>query len=250
MNRLVQTTKLFVKRNSSTILTCVGAAGVVTTSVMAVKATPKAMMLLDKAKEEKGSELTKWETVNIAGPVYIPSVIVGLSTITCIFGANLLNKRHQASLMSAYALLDSSYKDYRSKVQELYGDDANLNVITEIAKDEYAENDISVSDGTQLFYDAFSARYFESTMEEVLFQEYEVNRVMAIGEGVYLNYFYDNLGLDHEIGYDDLGWSCGSMYDIHWHPWIEFEHTKTTMDDGLECTIITMPLEPYPYLEY
>ena len=42
----------FLKRNASTILTCVGAVGVVATSVMAVKATPKALILLEKAKGE------------------------------------------------------------------------------------------------------------------------------------------------------------------------------------------------------
>ena len=40
-----------------------------------VKATPKALSLLEQAKEEKGEELTKLETVKIAGPAYIPSIV-------------------------------------------------------------------------------------------------------------------------------------------------------------------------------
>ena len=116
MNHLLHHSKLFFKRNSSTILTCVGALGVVTTSVLAVKATPKALALIEAAKEEKGEELTPVETVQVAGPVYIPAIVTGVSTIACIFGANALNKRQQAALMSAYALLDSSYKEYKAKV--------------------------------------------------------------------------------------------------------------------------------------
>ena len=48
--------KLFFKRNASTILTCVGGIGVVATAVVAVKDTPKAMQIIEKAKEEGGKE--------------------------------------------------------------------------------------------------------------------------------------------------------------------------------------------------
>ena len=153
MNRLLSKSQLFLRRNSATILTCVGAVGVVATSVMAVKATPKALILLDEAKEEKGEELTKLETVKIAGPAYIPSVVLGVSTLACIFGANVLNKRGQASIMSAYALADNSYKEYRKKVDELYGKEAGEQVRAEIVKDKYEDAEIEVSDGKRRYYD-------------------------------------------------------------------------------------------------
>lgn len=100
----------FWHRNVSTVLTCLGSVGLVATTVLSIKATPKALQLIEEAKEEKGEELTKWEKVKVAGPKYIPTVLVGVSTLVCIFGANVLNKRQQASLISAYALLDESYK--------------------------------------------------------------------------------------------------------------------------------------------
>ena len=53
----------FVKRNTPTILTCVGAAGVVTTSVFIAKATIKAVDILEEAKKEKGEELTRSEKI-------------------------------------------------------------------------------------------------------------------------------------------------------------------------------------------
>ena len=111
----------FIKKNAPTILTCIGAAGVIVTTVMAVKETPKALSLLEDAEEEKGEELTKWEKVKIAGPVYIPSIITGAATIACIFGSNVISKRQQATLTTAYALLDNSYKEYKKKVDEVYG---------------------------------------------------------------------------------------------------------------------------------
>ena len=250
MNNLLNVSKVFLQRNSSTILTCVGAVGVVATSVMAVKATPKAMRILDEAREEKQDELTKFEAFKAVAPVYIPSVIAGVSTIACIFGANILNHRTQASLMSAYALLNSSYKDYKNKVEELYGEGSNKQVRQEIAKDKYVETEVP-TDGKQLFYDFFSGRYFESTMETVRWAEYETNRAMSVYGAVSLNDFYEMLDLPHDSSYDELGWSAGQIEEMYWHPWIEFDHEDFVADDGLECCIIHIPFDPFPgYLDY
>lgn len=246
MNAVLRQSKLFVKRNASTILTTAGAVGVVVTSVMAVKATPKALRLLEDAKREKGEDLTKLEVIATAAPVYIPSVLVGTATIACVFGANVLNKKQQAAMMSAYALLDQSYKDYKKKVDELYGEGSNKEVEHEIVKDKYNESDLTATDedGKELFYDAFSERYFRSTMADVLEAEYEINHILAQDCGVYLNEFYDQLGLD-EVDYGDyLGWSTFELVETYWYCWVEFEHEKVTMDDGLECTIIHMVKEP------
>ena len=46
--------RLFAKRNASTVLTCLGGIGVVATSIMAVKAIPKALKLIEEAEREKG----------------------------------------------------------------------------------------------------------------------------------------------------------------------------------------------------
>lgn len=249
--------KEFLRRNSSTILTCVGAVGVVATSVMAVKATPKALTLIDKAKKEKGEELTKFETVKVAGPAYIPAVITGAATIACIFGSNVISKHQQASLMSAYALLDSSYKEYKNKVDELYGEEAGEKVRAEIAKDKYTGDGTLLDDSKELFYDFYSGRYFESTKEAVLWAEYETNRALYVNGGVGLNEFYELLGLEPRLGYEEIGWTCSQLEEMYWHPWIEFDHEETIIDDdageesGLECTIINLPMEPVMgYLDY
>ena len=70
MNKFLFKSKVFLSRNSSTILTCIGGVGVVATVVTAVKATPKAMALIEEAKEEKGADLTKVETVITAAPAF------------------------------------------------------------------------------------------------------------------------------------------------------------------------------------
>lgn len=249
MNKLLNASKLFVKRNGSTILTCAGGAGVVATAVLAVKATPKAMMLLERAKEEKGEDLTKFEVIRAAAPAYIPTVLIGMSTIACIFGANTLNKYQQGSLMSAYALLDSSYKEYKSKVVDLYGDEADLRVREEIAKDKYAGDEITPDNDKVLFYDEFSGRYFQSTTVNVLKAEYEVNKKLSTWGGVYLNEFYELVGLPTTDYGDHLGWSAAGMYEMYWEEWLDFNHEKFMLDDGLEGYIITYSQEPTPGFE-
>lgn len=245
MNNFLRKSQLFIKRNSGTILTCVGGVGVVATSVMAVQATPKALRKLDAATEEKGEALTKLEVVKVAGPSYIPAVVTGVATIACIFGANALNKRQQAALMSAYALLDNSYKEYKKKVIELYGGDADERVRGEIAKDKYVEEDIKdEDDGKQLFYDEYSQRYFRATTADVLRAEYNMNYRLQTFWGAYLNDFYDMLGIPRVDYGDYLGWSNAELYETTWESWLDFHHEKVIMDDGLECTIITMSAEP------
>lgn len=102
-----------LKKASPTILTCIGAAGVVATAVLAVKATPKADSLIktDSRRNHDGDPYaaTKLEAVKSCWKCYIPAAATGVATIICIFGANTLNKKQQASLASAYALINRSY---------------------------------------------------------------------------------------------------------------------------------------------
>lgn len=244
MNKLLGQSKAFLSRNASTILTCIGGVGVVATAVLAAKATPKALKVVEQAKEEKGEELTKFEVVKAAGPAYIPSILVGASTIACIFGANVLNKRKQAAIMSAYALLDNSYKEYKNKVVELYGEDADDRVREELAKDKYQEEKIEVEGDQRLFYDEFSERYFESTMEKVIEAEYKVNQKISKWSGASLNEFYEHLDIPTTDYGNSMGWSADHLMETGWNTWLDFEHKKILIDDDLECIIISFGSEP------
>lgn len=258
---LLHQSQLFFKRNAPTILTVLGGAGIVVTSVMAVKATPKALEILEEAKEEKGEDLTPIEIVKAAGPVYIPTVIIGVSTLACVFSANALNKRQQAALSSAYALIDSSFKEYKGKLKELYGEETHNNVVNAIAvekaedmciRNSYMCGTCSLSEEAsdsepRLFYDMHSGRYFESTIEQVLNAEYHLNRNYILRGYAYLNELYEFLGIEETDYGSVMGWAPhdDGMY------WIEFNHRKVVMDDGLECYILEMPFEPtYDFFEY
>lgn len=260
MSNLLSQTKLFWKRHGSTILTCVGGAGVVATTVLAVKATPKALQKIDEAKEEKGEELTRFETIKTAGPVYIPTIATGAATIACIFGANVMNKRRQATLASAYMLLDQSFKEYKNKLIELHGVETHQEIVDAIAI-EKAENisvtgayfatscDLTADEACGdpvLFYEEHSNRYFEATIEQVINAEYHLNRNYILRGYSYLNELYEFLGLEETDYGSVLGWTPTDEGEY----WIEFNHRKVALDDGLECYILEMPFEPtYDFLE-
>jgi hypothetical protein len=217
---------------------------------MAVKATPKALTLIEEATENKGDKLTVLETVAVAGPAYIPAVVTGAATIACIFGANVLNKRQQAALMSAYALLDTQYKDFKNKFTELYGEDAAQKVREGIAKDKYEEGNIVLEDSNKLFYDEFSGRYFEAPMERVIKAEYEVNRKITQYGGAEINEFYEWLDIPQLDALNRIGWSTGGLMADAWKSWVDFKHDKVVLDDGLECYIVSSWPEPMYDYEY
>lgn len=244
MNNLLEGAKLFVDRNGATILTCLAGVGLCATAYLTAKATPKAMARVEEAREEKGEELTKAEVAVAAAPAYITPVVTGVATLACMFGANALNKRQQASLVSAYALVENSYRQYRNKVEELYGEEASDKVRAEIAKDKYEENPLQPEGDLKLFYDDFSGRLFESTIEKVMEAEYNINRDLSMRDYATLNEFYEYLGLVPIEGGDELGWSTGMNFDHYWQSWIDFGHHKDTMGDDLECITITMFGEP------
>ena len=238
--------QVFLRKHSSTILTVVGAAGVVATTVFAVKATPKAMTLIEEAECEKGEKLTVVETVKVAWKPYIPAAITGVSTIACIFGANYLNTRKQASLMSAYALLDSAYKEYRNKTNELYGEDADINVKKEIVKTKFynSKDDFDLEEDEELFFDYEGCRWFRSTVEKVHEAEYKFNQNLTMSGFACINEFYDILGIERtDAGYQ-LGWSTITNDDIYGLSSFKVELEKTEMDGGMECYIMTYPCPP------
>lgn len=202
--------------------------------------------------------ILKKEAIKSAWKCYIPVALVGGTTISCIVGANILNKQAQASLASAYALLDSSYREYKGKLKELYGEEAHNNIVDAIVKEHcedvyiHTDNLIGTScldfitsdpEVTRTFYDSFSKRYFETTINKVLQAEYHLNRNYTMGGSITLNEFYNFLGLSEIDCGDEIGWDIynGELY------WIDFAHHVTKLDDGMEICIIDFEWNPMPF---
>lgn len=228
-NKLIGKSKAFFRLHSSTILTCIGAIGVVATAISTAKLTPKALDILEQAKDEKGSKLTKLETANVLTPVYIPAIVIGASTIACIFGANVLNKQKQASLMSAYALIDNYHKEYRNTLISLHGEEADVEIRNAMARKrcDYHQIGLDVPDGKVIFYEEISGESILRYEREIMDAEYHLNRNFAMRGYATLNEFYMFLGLPQTDYGEELGWSMDDGYS-----WIDFEHNQISRDDG------------------
>lgn len=257
-NKIITQSKIRLKHGSPTILTCLGAIGVVATSVLAIQATPKAVRKIraDSCINHDGDPdvYTKMEAFQSAWLCYIPASLVGMSTIACIFGANILNKHQQATITSAYTLLSNTYQDYERKTKEIFGEEGHQKIIDAIAAER--ADDVYISspgicgsdslsfsernpEDVRLFYDSFSERYFESTISQVLEAEYHLNRNWALGREICVNDLYDFLGIDKIPGGEALGWFYEDGIS-----WIDFNHHKTVLNDGLEVYVIDIEYPP------
>jgi hypothetical protein len=252
LQKLCSKTARFVKRNSSTILTIAGAAGMIATVVTAVAATKKAVALTNAAKEEKGEDLTTTEVLATVAPSYIPTILLGGATLACMFGANALSRRQQASIVSAYMLVDGMHKEYQDKVKELLGEETHTRIRDAIAMDHCKDaggyvpgyGSLDTNGETRLFYEEYRGRYFESTIEAVLNAEYHLNRNFSMRGYANLNEFYEFLGLSETEEGEVLGWSQWQLAEQYEATWIDFSNRLVTMEDGLECYVIEFPIPP------
>lgn len=248
--RKMNNLSLFLKKNSSTILTVTGAVGVVATTVTAVKATPKALELLKEAEEKKGEKLTTLEKVKVAGPVYIPSAAIGLGTLACVFGANALNKKQQASLISAYALLENSYKQYKGKITEVFGEDAHAQIKTAIVEEELEKMEeqgetLELRDDEEcMFFEYSSMQRFGADPRKVEEAEEVFNAMFAMKGYASLNDFLELIGAEPiDVG-NEVGWTTMEAMHFYGEPRIDFIHDTAVLDDGMEVIIISCDLEP------
>lgn len=240
--------KTAIKKHSPEILTGIGIAGMITTTVMAVRATPKALILIEERKEEIGAEkLEAMDMVKTAWACYIPAAITGTLSVACLIGASSVNARRNAALATAYTLSESALKDYQGKVIEMFGEKKNEAVKDAIAKDKVEKNPVVTREviitekGNTLCYDAISGRYFKSDIEKIKKAECELNRQMLDDMCVSLNDFYYEIGLDSVKLGDELGWNVDSGY-------IDLSFSSQLASDGTPCLVIDYSVAPrYDY---
>lgn len=231
-------------RNGTTVLSFVAAIGVVGTTVSAIHATKKYEQILHEKQADTCDELDTADKVKIAIPTYAPTVLLGVTTIGCIFGANYLNKQKQAALTSAYMALDSSFKQYKEAAKRVYGEDADDKIMEEYIRGDESLEKISLYGEDRLFFEPISRTYFESTLAEVEQAEYLLNRELALTDYVRINDFLRYLGQDEtDIG-DVMGWSTFNTHEKYGYAWVDFKHELVEMEDGLECYCIRYPQEP------
>lgn len=230
------------------ILTGLGIAGMITTTVLAVKATPKALDLIESAKEEKHEPLTKVETVKVAWKPYIPAAVTGVVSTACLIGASSVSARRNAALTAAYQLSTTALAEYKEKVVETIGEKKERAIHDKIAQDKVEKNPpvksevIFTGKGDTLCMDLMSGRPFRSSKNKIETAVLELNKRMITGREycISLNEFYDEIGLPrlNPMG-EDVGWRVDKGD-------IEIHYASILTEDDEPCLTIEF-LNPPEY---
>lgn len=233
------------------ILTGLGVGCMLTATVLAVAATPKALRRIEEAKEnkklarpEEEPTLTKKEVVKAAWKPYIPAAITGITGAACVIGASSVNAKRNAALATAYQLSATALSDYKEKVIETIGEKKERTVREKVAEKKLEERPVSKSEviitggGRTLCYDAAFGKYFESDIETIRTAVNDINEQMLTQDYVSLNDFYDKLNLSPiDIG-DNLGWNIWTDRQLR----VDF--TSKLADDGRPCVVLQYDVAP------
>ena len=265
--KFFNTVKAGTIKHSPEILTGVGIAGMITTTVLAVKATPKALRLIDDKKMEvfdnldpkdvpenntdyTDVSLTPIEVVKIAWKPYIPSVVTGVAAITCLIGASSVNAKRNAALATAYELSKTALIEYKEKVIETVGEKKEEVIREKVAQKKVDEKPVTNSEvivagsGEVLFLEPASMRYFKSDLETIRGIINDLNERMITGMEGYISLtdFYNEIGLSHTSTSDYMGWNLYRDGQIK----VNFPAAKT--EKGEPCLVLDYHIEPrYDY---
>lgn len=240
----VHACKVRMAKNAPTILTITGITAMASSTYWAVKATPKALALKEKAEVEKNKKagtfknqklhyydekegsfvdgfqnwvpLTKLEIVQTCWRCYAPAFITGVFGAACLIGANSMNLRKNAALAAAYALSETNFKEYREKTLEEVGEKKEEKIRNAVAEEKIAKDPVTDSSliietgfGDTRCYDPFCARRFKCSIEKLRSAVNELNLQLVTDGYVTLNDFYALINLpevDSRFG-DDFGWN-------------------------------------------
>lgn len=238
LTKICRNVKTATVKHSPEILTGVGIAGMITTTVMAVRATPKAIQLLDEEKRrQQADKLELMDVVKTAWKCYIPAAVTGTVSVACLIGASSVNARRNAALTAAYTISESTLRDYQKKVVETIGEKKEQTVRDAVAKERLEKNPVEnkevivTAKGDTLCFDAVSGRYFKSDIDKLKKAENELNRQMRDEMYISLNDFYYEVGLEPIKLGDDLGWNIDNGY-------IDLRFSSQLATDGTPCLVI------------
>lgn len=220
-------------KHSPEILTAFGVVGFITTTILAVKATPKALELIDEKKEEldlkPNEKLTAVETVQAAWKPYIPVVATGAFATGCLIAANSVHAKRYAGLATAYQISTTALNEYREKVVETIGEKKERAVHTKIAEDRVKETQPTVTRayntgiGNTLCLDLLSKHEFISDIDKIKRVMNDLNYRMTAGMEmcISLNEFYQGIGIPTMPYGEKMGWRVDEgLIDIHFDSFV------------------------------
>lgn len=245
MSKMLKDVRLSMSKHSPEILTGLGIAGMVSTVVLAVKATPKALLLKDEATYEKDAPLTRTEVVKTCWKCYIPTAIAGTTSIACLVGASAVSAKRNTALAAAYALTETALREYKDKVVEVIGEKKEKAVREAVAKDKMEQNPVSKTEvivtnkGNALCFDPLSGRYFNTDHDKLRKAENEINARMLDEGCVALNEFYYEIGVDGTSVGENIGWNYNRDRLVKLHL------GSMLSDTDIPCIVLDFAVAPY-----
>lgn len=244
----------FANDHSPEILIGGGVVGMATSTILAVRATPKALELIeDKKYELDVEELTRKEIALATWKQYVPAIGVGvLSTACIVFGTTKSLKRNTA-LATVYALSESTLREYQKKTKEIVGEDKAREIDREVSKSrvkerlnekpviveskdsEYVEH---TGNGDTLIYDSLSGRFFRSSVNAVESAVNAINYSMMNEYIMTVNDFYNELDIRTNGAGSLIGWKSDkemmeitfdSDVDRHGNPYLILSYVNRPM---------------------
>lgn len=173
VNGIVSKTVMKLRKHSPEILVVAGVAGAVVSAVVACKATTKVNAILEDTKDtldvihdgmETGAvngqtytpEDGKKDTAMVyiqAGvklaKLYAPAVILGTLSITSILASNNILRKRNVALGAAYAAIDKSFKEYRGRVVERFGEEVDRELKYNIKAKKFEEIEVDPETGKE-----------------------------------------------------------------------------------------------------
>lgn len=247
--------KIFFKRGASflgkhapTILTVMGAGGAVSSVIFAVKATPKAEMLIQEQKRKLNkNRLTPMETAKACWKVYIPTAGMLVTTLGCIVGANCINLRRNAALASLLAASRHEFSEMHQKMVETIGEEKTKEIHEQVQKKLAAEEPEKEKGGFNRStvircVDTMTGQEFRASRDQLDLLHYMI-RDMVRNEGAVSK--NEVLELFHEHSVDDgdgTGWTDQTGFELQ---------VKLMEEDGeyyYAVSYLIPPVERYNYL--
>lgn len=247
---LMKTVQGTLAKHSPEILTGLGVSGMIATTVLAVKATPRAIDLIeeDSRRNHDGDPYayTKKEAIQSAWKCYIPAAVTGTASVACLIGASSVNAKRNAALATAYTISETALSEYRNKVVETIGEKKEKEVREKVAKEKIKKKSpvqkeiIVTGNGKTLCFESMGGRYFKSDMETIKSVVNDLNLRMRNDLTINLNEFYYEIGLDETDVGKYLGWDIDKGY-------IDIDFSSQLTEDGTPCLVVGF-LTPPQYI--
>lgn len=246
---LMNNTGKSIERHSPQIFLGVGIVGIGTSIVLAVKATPKAMELIEQKKEEEKIEkLTPVETVKTTWKCYIPTAVTTACTIMCLVKSNSEHTKRTAALATAYEFSRTALEQYKNKVVEVVGEKKAEKLKNEVAKEQVeavtkqnSSTIVMMNNDDVYCMDSLSGQVFSSNIDKIKKAENEINYTLLNESYTSLNTFYSLIGAETSRLGSELGWNIDFGK-------LEISYTTQISDDGKPCLVIEYNVLPrYEY---